>query len=44
MAAIDEQRMREIVREELSKLLPKVMAEMAQKLPVMMARLKTRSM
>lgn len=44
MTEISEARIREIVREELSKLLPKVMAEMERRLPAAMARLKARSM
>lgn len=44
MAEISEARLREIIREELLKLMPKVSAEIERKLPATLDRLKARSM
>ncbi|MFU0504112.1 hypothetical protein [Pseudaminobacter sp. NGMCC 1.201702] len=44
MSEISEDRVREIIREELSKLMPPALAEIERKLPDMLDRLKARSM
>lgn len=44
MVEISEARLREIIREELLKLMPKVSAEIERKLPAMVDRVKSRSM